>query len=94
VFVKNRKNKQALVPIEAGDCIIKAFRDNIGIAISVLVINEISSSSNEATIYPTYRKPSESSVEDCPYPAEFRNAITMAISKLTDDELVLCELVK
>jgi hypothetical protein len=92
VFVKNRKNKQALVPIEAGDCIIKAFRDNIGIAISVLVINEISSSSNEATIYPTYRKPSESSVEDCPYPAAFRNAITMAISKLTDDELVLCEL--
>lgn len=92
VFVKNRKNKQALVPIESGDCIIKAFKDNIGIAISVLVINEISSSSNEATIYPTYRKPSEDTVED--YPTEYRDAISMAISKLTDDELVLCQLNK
>jgi len=92
VFVKNRKNKQALVPIEAGDCIIKAFKDNVGIAISILEINEISSSTNEATIYPIFRKSSDDDSKSSP--EGFDNAIKMVINKLTNDELVLCQLGK
>jgi hypothetical protein len=91
VFVRNRKNKQALIPVDAGDCIVKVFKDTVGIAISVLIIHEVSSQKNEATIYPTFRKESS---EEKTIPQEYENAINLCIEKLENSDLIISELAK
>jgi hypothetical protein len=92
IFVKNAKNKQALVPIEPGDVIVKVFRDNIGIAISLLEIKDISSLKNEAQILPIYRKSSEET--STKYPLGFSTAIGLASLKLEDSNKICCELIE
>jgi len=69
VFINEEKEKQALVPIQPGDYISKAFEDKHGIALSVFKIDEISSLENTATITPVYRKSSLISeyIVDPPY---------------------------
>ena len=91
VFVRNRKNKQALIPVDAGDCIVKVFKDTVGIAISVLIIHEVSSQKNEATIYPTFRKESS---EEKTIPQGYENAINLCIEKLENSDLIISELAK
>lgn len=92
VFVKNTKNKQALVPIQEGDVIVKAFRDNVGIAISLLKIKSLSTVKNEAQILPIFRKPSE--VMDIKYPDTYTEAIIEATKKLEDSNLICCNLLE
>jgi hypothetical protein len=58
VFMNEEREKQALVPIQEGDYISKAFEDKHGVALSVFRIDEISSMENSATITPVYRKSS------------------------------------
>lgn len=58
VFMNDEREKQALVPIQEGDYISKAFEDKHGVALSVFRIDEISSMENSATITPVYRKSS------------------------------------
>lgn len=92
IYVKNAKNKQALVPVQPGDVIVKAFRDNVGIAISLLEIKSISSLKNEAKILPIFRKPSD--VTSTEFPKDFIDAIAEASLKLDDGEKVCCQLVE
>lgn len=89
VFIRNRKNKQALIPINTKDCIIKVFKDTIGIAVSVLHIHEISAQKNEAVIYPTFRKESS---EDKEFPSEYLEAITKCLEKLEDCDLIVSQI--
>ena len=86
VFIRDQKNKQALVPIKPGDNIIKVFKDTVGIAVSVLAIQDISSQKNEALIYPIFRK---ESLEETEYPKVFSNVITKCIEKLDNDNLIV-----
>jgi hypothetical protein len=58
LYMKKNSEKQALVPISAGDYISKAFEDKNGYALSVFCIHEISSMKNEAVIYPVFRRSS------------------------------------
>ena len=58
LFMKKNSEKQALVPIAAGDYISKAFEDKNGYALSVFRIHEISPMKNEAVIYPVFRRSS------------------------------------
>jgi len=91
IFVRNQKNKQALIPIDENDCIIKVFKDTIGIAVSVLIIHEISAQRNEAVIYPTFRKESS---EDKEFPSEYLEAITKCLEKLEDYDLIVSQINK
>lgn len=90
LFVKNAKNKQALVPIQVGDVIVKAFRDKIGIAISILEIKSLSSEKNEAQIIPIFRKPSDD--DKMKLPDTFVDAISEATMKLESPDKVCSKL--
>lgn len=90
VFLKNAKNKQALVPIQEGDIIVKAFRDNIGIAISLLEIQSLSTAKNEAQILPIYRKASD--VLNLQAPEKYTDAIMEATKKLDNSDMICCTL--
>jgi hypothetical protein len=83
VYLNEERDKQALVPIVVGDYIAKSFEDKNGIAISVFLIEEISSLGNEAVIVPVYRK--SSLVEEETYPAEYATMIETSIQKLKGD---------
>lgn len=85
LFVKKNSEKQALVPISAGDYISKAFEDKHGYALSVFVIHEISPMKNEAVIYPVFRKSSlepTKQIEEIPY----STMVAETIQKLENKE--------
>lgn len=83
VFINEEREKQALVPIVAGDYISKSFEDQHGIALSLFKVLEISAMSNDAVIIPVYRKSSLINDED--YPADYKEMILTSISKLKGD---------
>jgi hypothetical protein len=90
VFLNEEREKQALVPIVVGDYISKSFQDQHGIALSLFKVLEISAMGNEAVIIPVYRKSSLINEED--YPADYRDMITISISKLNGDVKVLSKM--
>lgn len=83
LFKKDNSQKQALVPVSAGDYISKAFEDKNGYALSVFRVHEISPMKNEAVIYPVYRRSSletESTWSDTPY----EQMVSETIAKLQE----------
>lgn len=80
VYLNEYRDKQALVPIEVGDFISKAFEDAHGIALSVFLVVSISAMSNEADVLPVYRK--SSLIEAEGYPEEYADVINTTIDKL------------
>jgi hypothetical protein len=80
VFVNAEKEKQALIPIQVGDHISKAFEDKHGIALSVFRITEISSMENTATIVPIYRK--SSLITEYTVPNDYKDMINTSMEKL------------
>jgi hypothetical protein len=87
VFVNAEKEKQALVPIQQGDLISKAFEDKHGVALSVFKIVDISPMENTATIVPVYRK--SSLITEYTVPAEYKNIVTSCMDKLEKPTHVL-----
>jgi hypothetical protein len=85
LFMKKNSEKQALVPISAGDYISKAFEDKNGYAISVFRIHEISPMKNEAVIYPVFRR---SSFEDSRTweGTSYESMVNETIAKLDGEE--------
>ena len=84
LFKKDNAQKQALVPVSAGDYISKAFEDKNGYALSVFRIHDISPMKNEAVIYPVYRRSSleyETTWIDTPY----AQMVTQTIAKLQEE---------
>jgi len=86
-YLNDKQDKQALVPIVCGDHIAKTFEDKNGIAISVFVIENISSSTNEATVIPVYRK--SSLVTDFEIPEEYKSMVETSLLKLNGKNLVV-----
>lgn len=86
LYWNNTREKQALVPIVEGDMIVKSFKDQHGIALSIFKIQSISNMSNEAVIYPIYRK---SSQVDEIYPMEFTNVIHLVVDKLQGESVIV-----
>lgn len=86
VFVNESKDKQALVPIQLGDYISKAFEDKHGIALSIFRIDEISSMENTATITPVYRKSSQ--ISEYVVDQEFEEIVEETINKLNNSKIV------
>jgi len=87
VFVNKEKEKQALVPIQPGDYISKAFEDKHGVALSVFKIVEISPMENTATIVPVYRK--SSLIAEYTIPAEYKEMVETCMTKLEDSTNVI-----
>ena len=87
VFVNAEKEKQALVPIQVGDLISKAFEDKHGVALSVFKIVEISPMENTATIVPVYRK--SSLITEYTIPTEYNGIVGSCMSKLENPAHVL-----
>lgn len=87
VFVNKEKEKQALVPIQPGDFISKAFEDKHGVALSVFKIVEISPMENTATIVPVYRK--SSLISEYTIPSEFKGMVTTCMTKLENPTNVI-----
>jgi hypothetical protein len=87
VYINKEKEKQALVPIEVGDYITKAFEDKHGVALSVFRIIDVSPMENAAAIVPVYRK--SSLIQEYAVPNEFVHMIDQCVNKLKDDTFVL-----
>jgi len=80
VFLNEDRDKQALVPIIAGDYVSKCFQDQHGVAISLFKIIEISSMNNEAVVEPVYRK--SSLISEYTIPVEYKKYIDVSLKKL------------
>jgi hypothetical protein len=87
VFVNKEKEKQALVPIQQGDYISKAFEDKHGVALSVFKIVDISPMENTATIVPVYRK--SSLINEYTIPTEYKEMVETCMTKLEDPTNVI-----
>lgn len=87
VFVNKEKEKQALVPIQQGDYISKAFEDKHGVALSVFKIVDISPMENTATIIPVYRK--SSLINEYTIPTEYKEMVETCMTKLEDPTNVI-----
>lgn len=87
VFVNKEKEKQALVPIQSGDYISKAFEDKHGVALSVFKIVDISPMENTATIVPVYRK--SSLISEYTIPSEYKEMVETCMTKLEDPSNVI-----
>lgn len=87
VFVNKEKEKQALVPIELGDYIAKAFEDKHGVALSVFKIIEISPMENTAAIVPVYRK--SSLIKEYVIPFEYKGMVELCMAKLENTTTVV-----
>jgi hypothetical protein len=86
VFVNQEREKQALVPIQTGDYISKAFEDKHGVALSVFRIDEISPMDNSATITPVYRK--SSLISEYVIDKAYQNMVEETIEKLENKKIV------
>ena len=87
VFINKEKEKQALVPIQAGDFISKAFEDKHGVALSVFKIIDVSPMENTATIIPVYRK--SSLIAEYTIPSNYKEMVEICMTKLKDPENVI-----
>ena len=87
VFINKEKEKQALIPIQSGDYISKAFEDKHGVALSVFKIVEISPMENTATIVPVYRK--SSLISEYIIPTEYKEMVETCMTKLEDSNNVI-----
>jgi hypothetical protein len=87
VFVNKEKEKQALIPIQPGDYISKAFEDKHGVALSVFKIVDISPMENTATIVPVYRK--SSLISEYTIPSEYKEMVETCMTKLEDSANVI-----
>lgn len=79
------KEKQAKVPIETNDLIVKAFKDQHGVAYSIFIIESISAMDNTASIIPIYRK--SSLIEENP-PKEYEDLLNVCLKKLEENTFV------
>jgi superfamily II RNA helicase len=86
-FINKEKEKQALIPIQSGDYISKAFEDKHGVALSVFKIVEISPMENTATIVPVYRK--SSLISEYIIPTEYKEMVETCMTKLEDSTNVI-----
>lgn len=86
VFMNEEREKQALVPIQEGDYISKAFEDKHGVALSVFRIDEISSMENSATIVPVYRK--SSLISEYVIDPTYSNMVNETILKLDSKQVI------
>jgi hypothetical protein len=86
VFVNQDREKQALVPIQTGDYISKAFEDKHGVALSVFRIDEISPMENSATITPVYRK--SSLISEYVIDKDYRMMVEETIAKLENNKVI------
>jgi hypothetical protein len=86
VFVNQDREKQALVPIQTGDYISKAFEDKHGVALSVFRIDEISPMENSATITPVYRK--SSLISEYVIDKDYKSMVEETISKLENNKVI------
>jgi hypothetical protein len=86
IFADQDREKQALIPIEAGDYISKAFEDKHGIALSVFRIDEISPMGNSAIITPVYRK--SSLISDYNVDVEYQKMVEETIEKLDSRRII------
>lgn len=86
VFVNQERDKQALVPIQTGDYISKAFEDKHGVALSVFRIDEISSMENSATITPVYRK--SSLISEYIVDKEYKSMVEETVEKLDSKRVI------
>jgi len=85
------KEKQAKVPIETNDLIVKAFKDQHGIAYSIFSIVDISAMDNTATIIPVYRK---SSLSDEEVASEYKHLLDLCIKKIEENTFVYSYITK
>ena len=86
VFVNQERDKQALVPIQTGDYISKAFEDKHGVALSVFRIDEISPMENSATITPVYRK--SSLISEYIVDKEYKDMVEENMEKLDSKRVI------
>ncbi len=86
VFVNQERDKQALVPIQTGDYISKAFEDKHGVALSVFRIDEISPMENSATITPVYRK--SSLISEYIVDKEYKSMVEETVEKLDSKRII------
>jgi hypothetical protein len=86
VFVNQERDKQALVPIQTGDYISKAFEDKHGVALSVFRIDEISPMENSATITPVYRK--SSLISEYIVDKEYKGMVEETVEKLDSKRVI------
>ena len=86
VFVNQERDKQALVPIQTGDYISKAFEDKHGVALSVFRIDEISPMENSATITPVYRK--SSLISEYIVYKEYKGMVEETVEKLDSKRVI------
>jgi len=86
VFVNQERDKQALVPIQTGDYISKAFEDKHGVALSVFRIDEISPMENSATITPVYRK--SSLISEYIVDKEYKSMVEETVEKLDSKRVI------
>lgn len=86
VFVNQERDKQALVPIQTGDYISKAFEDKHGVALSVFRIDEISPMENSATITPVYRK--SSLISEYIVDKEYKDMVEETVEKLDSKRVI------
>ena len=86
VFVNQERDKQALVPIQTGDYISKAFEDKHGVALSVFRIDEISPMENSATITPVYRK--SSLISEYIVDKEYKGMVEETMEKLDSKRVI------
>ena len=86
VFVNQERDKQALVPIQTGDYISKAFEDKHGVALSVFRIDEISPMENSATITPVYRK--SSLISEYIVDKEYKDMVEETMEKLDSKRVI------
>ena len=86
VFINESKDKQALVPIQSGDYISKAFEDKHGIALSVFRIDDISPMENTAIITPVYRK--SSLVNEYIIDQEYQPMVEETVDKLKSSRII------
>ena len=86
VFVNQERDKQALVPIQTGDYISKAFEDKHGVALSVFRIDEISPMENSATITPVYRK--SSLISEYIVDNEYKDMVEETVEKLDSKRVI------
>jgi len=91
LFTKSNSQKQALVPVSAGDLISKAFEDKNGYALSVFKVAEISPMKNEAVIFPVFRR-SSLDIGNTWEGTEYEHMVVETIAKLQEGEVVYAKL--
>ncbi len=79
------KEKQAKIPIDVNDLIVKAFKDQHGIAYSIFTITDISAMDNTAKIIPIYRK---SSLVEETVPKDYEYLLNLCLKKLEENTFV------